>query len=159
MKNTPITKSLRFPEDHIVVILALFIPVWLGLLFVWAVVLRALEAANLLPSEKSHFLLTGVYQRSFRPGPMLRLMHFTPPARDAGISGHHRDHCDPANAPGCQGQETNSHLSASYCTGPHFYVIRSRLLQHPITLPLFSNEQALCFFEAKAIWTNAENLC
>ena len=79
MKNTPITKSLRFPEDHIVVILALFIPVWLGLLFVWAVVLRALEAANLLPSEKSHFLLTGAYQRSFRPGPMLRLMHIIPP--------------------------------------------------------------------------------
>ena len=79
MKNTPITKSLRFPEDHIVVILALFIPVWLGLLFVWAVVLRALEAANLLPSEISHFLLTGAYQRSFRPGPMLRLMHIIPP--------------------------------------------------------------------------------
>ena len=79
MKNTPITKSLRFPEDHIAAILALFIPVWLGLLFVWAVVLRALEAANLLPSEKSHFLLTGAYQRSFRPGPMLRLMHIIPP--------------------------------------------------------------------------------
>ena len=79
MKNTPITKSLRFPEDHIVVILALFIPIWLGLLFVWAVVLRALEAANLLPSEKSHFLLTGAYQRSFLPGPTLRLMHFIPP--------------------------------------------------------------------------------
>ena len=79
MKNTPITKSLRFPEDHIVVILALFIPVWIGLLFVWAVVLRALEAANLLPSETSHFLLTGAYQRSFRPGPTLRLMHIIPP--------------------------------------------------------------------------------
>ena len=79
MKNTPITKSLQFPEDHIVVILALFIPVWLGLLFVWAVVLRALEAANLLPSEISHFLLTGAYQRSFRPGLTLRLMHITPP--------------------------------------------------------------------------------
>ena len=79
MKNTPITKSLRFPEDHIVVILALFIPVWLGLLFVWAVVLRALEAANLLPSEISHFLLTGAYQRSFLPGPTLRLMHIIPP--------------------------------------------------------------------------------
>ena len=79
MKNTPITKSLRFPEDHIVVILELFIPVWLGLLFVWAVVLRALEAANLLPSEIGHFLLTGAYQRSFRPGPMLRLMHIIPP--------------------------------------------------------------------------------
>lgn len=73
MKNTPITKSLRFPEDHIVVILALFIPVWLGLLFVWAVVV------NLLPSEIGHFLLTGAYQRSFRPGPMLRLMHIIPP--------------------------------------------------------------------------------
>ena len=79
MKNTPITKSLRFLEDHIVVILAVFIPVWLGILFVWAGVLRALEAANLLPSEKSHFLLTGAYQRSFRPGPMLRLMHIIPP--------------------------------------------------------------------------------
>ena len=79
MKNTPITKSLRFPEDHIAAILALFIPVWLGLLFVWAVVLRALEATNLLPSEISHFLLTGAYQRSFRPGPMLRLMHIIPP--------------------------------------------------------------------------------
>ena len=79
MKNTPITKSLRFPEDHIAAILALFIPVWLGLLFVWAVVLRALEAANLLPSEISHFLLTGAYQRSFHPGPMLRLMHIIPP--------------------------------------------------------------------------------
>ena len=79
MKNTPITKSLRFPEDHIVVILALFIPVWLGLLFVWAVVLRALEAANLLPSEISHFLLTGADQRSFLPGPTLRLMHIIPP--------------------------------------------------------------------------------
>ena len=79
MKNTPITKSLRSPEDHIVVILALFIPVWLGLLFVWAVVLRALEAANLLPSEISHFLLTGAYQRSFLPGPTLRLMHIIPP--------------------------------------------------------------------------------
>ena len=57
---------------------------------------------------------------------------YYPPARDAGISGHHRDHCDPANGPECQGQETNSHLSVSYCTGPHFYVIRSRLLQRPI---------------------------
>ena len=123
MKNTPITKSLRFPEDHIVVILALFIPVWLGLLFVWAVVV------NLLPSEISHAILIGTYQRSFLPGPTLRLMHITPPARDAGISGHHRDHCDPANAPGCQRQETNSHLSASYCTGPHFYVIRLHLFQ------------------------------
>ena len=73
MKNTPITKSLRFPEDHIVVILALFIPVWLGLLFVWAVVV------NLLPSEISHAILIGTPQRSFRPGLTLRLMHITPP--------------------------------------------------------------------------------
>ena len=79
MKHSFLVRVWRFLEDHIAAILALFIPVWLGLLFVWAVVLRALEAANLLPSEKSHFLLTGVYQRSFRPGPMLRLMHFTPP--------------------------------------------------------------------------------
>ena len=132
MKSTFIVRFWMFLENHIAAILALFIPVWLGLLFVWAVVLRALEAANLLPSEKSHFLLTGAYQRSFRPGPMLRLMHIISPARDAGISGHHRDHCDPANGPECQGQETNSHLSVSYCTGPYFYVIRSRLLQHPI---------------------------
>ena len=79
MKHSFLVRVWRFLEDHIAAILALFIPVWLGLLFVWAVVLRALEAANLLPSEKSHFLLTGAYQRSFRPGPMLRLMHFTPP--------------------------------------------------------------------------------
>ena len=73
MKNTPITKSLRFPEDHIVVILALFIPVWLGLLFVWAVVV------NLPPSEISHAILIGTPQRSFRPGLTLRLMHIIPP--------------------------------------------------------------------------------
>ena len=79
MKHSFLVRVWRFLEDHIAAILALFIPVWLGLLFVWAVVLRALEAANLLPSEKSHFLLTGVYQRSFRPGPMLRLMHIIPP--------------------------------------------------------------------------------
>ena len=59
MKHSFLVRVWRFLEDHIAAILALFIPVWLGLLFVWAVVLRALEAANLLPSEKSHFLLTG----------------------------------------------------------------------------------------------------
>ena len=79
MKSTFVVRFWVFLENHIAAILALFIPVWLGLLFVWAVVLRALEAANLLPSEKSHFLLTGAYQRSFRPGPMLRLMHIIPP--------------------------------------------------------------------------------
>ena len=79
MKHSFLARFQMFLENHIAAILALFIPVWLGLLFVWAVVLRALEAANLLPSEKSHFLLTGVYQRSFRPGPMLRLMHIIPP--------------------------------------------------------------------------------
>ena len=79
MKHSFIVRFWMFLENHIAAILALFIPVWLGLLFVWEVVLRALEAANLLPSEKSHFLLTGAYQRSFRPGPMLRLMHIIPP--------------------------------------------------------------------------------
>ena len=79
MKHSFLARFWVFLENHIAAILALFIPVWLGLLFVWAVVLRVLEAANLLPSEKSHFLLTGAYQRSFRPGPMLRLMHIIPP--------------------------------------------------------------------------------
>ena len=79
MKHSFLARFWMFLENNIAVILALFIPVWLGLLFVWAVVLRALEAANLLPSEISHFLLTGAYQRSFRPGPMLRLMHIIPP--------------------------------------------------------------------------------
>ena len=79
MKRSFLVRFRMFLENNIAAILALFIPVWLGLLFVWAVVLRALEAANLLPSEKSHFLLTGAYQRSFRPGPMLRLMHIIPP--------------------------------------------------------------------------------
>ena len=79
MKHSFLARFWRFLENSIAVILTLFIPVWLGLLFVWAVVLRALEAANLLPSEISHFLLTGAYQRSFHPGPMLRLMHIIPP--------------------------------------------------------------------------------
>ena len=79
MKHSFLARFWRFLENSIAVILAFFIPVWLGLLLVWAVVLRALEAANLLPSEISHFLLTGAYQRSFHPGPMLRLMHIIPP--------------------------------------------------------------------------------
>ena len=79
MKHSSIARFWMFLENNIAVILAVFIPVWLGLLFVWAGVLRALEAANLLPSEISHFILTGAYQRSFRPGPMLRLMHILPP--------------------------------------------------------------------------------
>ena len=79
MKHSFLARFQMFLEERIAVILALFTPVWLGLLFVWGVVLRALEAANLLPSEISHFLLTGAYQRSFRPGPMLRLMHIIPP--------------------------------------------------------------------------------
>ena len=79
MKHSVLARFRMFLENNIAAILALFIPVWLGLLFVWAVVLRALEAANLLSSEISHFLLTGAYQRSFRPGPMLRLIHILPP--------------------------------------------------------------------------------
>ena len=79
MKRSFLARFWMFLENNIAVILAVFIPVWLGLLFVWAGVLRALEAANLLPSEISHFILTGAYQRSFRPGLTLRLMHITPP--------------------------------------------------------------------------------
>jgi len=56
MKNAAITKPLRFLEDHIAVILALFFPVWLGILIALGVVL------NLLPFEISHRLT-------------LRLMH------------------------------------------------------------------------------------
>ena len=58
MKHSVLARFRMFLENNIAAILALFIPVWLGLLFVWAVVLRALEAANLLPSGISLFLLT-----------------------------------------------------------------------------------------------------
>ena len=56
MKNATITKPLRFLEDHIAVILAVFCPAWIGILLALAVVL------NLLPFEISHRLT-------------LRLMH------------------------------------------------------------------------------------
>ena len=73
MKHSFLARFWVFLENHIAAILALFIPVWLGLLFVWAVVV------NLLPSEISHAILIGTPQRSFRPGLTLRLMHITPP--------------------------------------------------------------------------------
>lgn len=56
MKKMSITGFLRFLEDHIAVILAVFCPAWIGLLLALAVVL------NLLPFEISHRLT-------------LRLMH------------------------------------------------------------------------------------
>ena len=68
MKHSFLARFWVFLENHLAAILALFIPVWLGLLFVGAVVLRGLEAANLLPSEISHAILIGTPQRSFRPG-------------------------------------------------------------------------------------------
>ena len=45
MKNNFLTRTLYYLEDHIAVILALFIPVWLGILFAMVVVLE------LLPKE------------------------------------------------------------------------------------------------------------
>ena len=45
MKNNILTRTLYYLEDHIAVILALFIPVWLGILFAMVVVLE------LLPKE------------------------------------------------------------------------------------------------------------
>ena len=45
MKNATITKPLRFLEDHIDLILALFFPVWFGILFALGGIL------NLLPDE------------------------------------------------------------------------------------------------------------
>ena len=56
MKNNILTKTFCFLEDHIALILALFFPVWLGILIALGVVL------NLLPFEISHRLT-------------LRLMH------------------------------------------------------------------------------------
>ena len=56
MKKMSITGFLRFLEDHIAVILAVFCPAWIGILLALAVVL------NLLPFEISHRLT-------------LRLMH------------------------------------------------------------------------------------
>ena len=56
MKNNILTKTFCFLENHIALILGLFFPVWLGILFALGVVL------NLLPFEISHRLT-------------LRLMH------------------------------------------------------------------------------------
>ena len=50
MKKMSITGFLRFLEDHIAVILAVFCPAWIGILLALAVVL------NLLPFEISHRL-------------------------------------------------------------------------------------------------------
>ena len=59
MKNTTITKPLQFLEDRIAVILALFIPVWIGIFLVLVIGLPLLpeEIARKVSPEPIHIML------------------------------------------------------------------------------------------------------
>ena len=59
MKNTTITKPLQFLEDRIAVILALFIPVWIGIFLVLVIGLPLLpeEIAGKVSPEPIHLML------------------------------------------------------------------------------------------------------